>query len=192
MSSTLSQSQARFSAGQWIAEPSADAPLQPTDLDLIASTRPSIGRRASRAIVRFLITFCIGVAATLAWQSDAARELIASSSPLLGWLAPKAAPVVQTPTVPAAPFADQEQVRATSPGLGAVQQSIDQLAANLSAGQQRLMSDITKLQAIQQDILDKISAPAPAPAPVDVSAPFDVPARKPVPLALPPRAPPVR
>src|SRR5258705_10697070 len=68
MSSTLSQ--ARFSAGQWIAEPSADAPLQPTDLDLIASTRPSIGRRASRAIVRFLITLCIDVTPDLALQSD--------------------------------------------------------------------------------------------------------------------------
>src|SRR5260370_41423993 len=105
---------------------------------------------------------------------------------LWGGVAWRAAGLVRTSRGPAAPFANQEQVSAISPGLGAVQQSIDQLAANLSAGQERLMSDITKLQAIQQDILDKISAPAPAPAPVDV------PARKPVPLALPPRASPVR
>jgi hypothetical protein len=35
-----------------------------------------------------LISFCVGVAATLGWQSygDAAREMIASSYPQLGWL----------------------------------------------------------------------------------------------------------
>jgi hypothetical protein len=179
MSSTLGLAESRFSAGRWVTEPSADAPLQPADLDLLAR-RPSIGRRASRAIVRFLITFCIGVAVTLAWQSDAVRQLIANSSPQLGWLAPKVAPVAQTaPTVPAAPVVDQEQ-------LGAVRQGIDQLAAKLSAGQERLMSDITKLQAIQQDILEKISPPLSAPVPADVQA------HKPAPLPLPPRAPAAR
>ena len=46
----------------------------------------------------FLITFCIGVAATLTWQSygDAAREMIANSSPELSWLAPRAASFAQT------------------------------------------------------------------------------------------------
>jgi len=36
---------------------------------------------------RFLITFCIGGASTLAWQSygDAARAMIANSYPQLGW-----------------------------------------------------------------------------------------------------------
>ena len=45
--------------------PSRDAIIQ----------RPSLGRRASRGLARFLIIFCTGVAATLAWQSygDAAR-----------------------------------------------------------------------------------------------------------------------
>jgi hypothetical protein len=47
-------------------------------------------KRASLALVRFLIALCIGIAATLAWQSygDAARAMIANSSPQLGWLAP--------------------------------------------------------------------------------------------------------
>src|SRR5260370_12091342 len=47
-----------------------------------------------------LITFCVGVAATLGWQSygDAAREIIASSYPQLGWFAPKPAP--NTPNAP--------------------------------------------------------------------------------------------
>ena len=72
----------------------AAEPLRPVDLD----ARPSLGKRASRTLARFLITFCIGVAATLAWQSygDAARQMIANSYPPLGWLAPQSAPVAQT------------------------------------------------------------------------------------------------
>jgi hypothetical protein len=53
----------------------------------------SLGKQASFALARFLIAFCSGVAATLAWQSygDAARRMIASSSPQVGWSAPQAA-----------------------------------------------------------------------------------------------------
>ncbi len=44
-------------------------------------------------LTRVLIILCIGVAAILAWRSygDAARAMIANSSPQLGWLAPQAA-----------------------------------------------------------------------------------------------------
>src|SRR6266566_3898978 len=73
-----------ISTGLWGTEPSVDATLRPANLkdDRLPSKRPSPGKRASRALARFLITFCIGVAAILAWQSygDAAREMIASSS----------------------------------------------------------------------------------------------------------------
>ena len=60
--------------------------------------RPSLVTRAARRVTRFLIVLCIGVAATLAWQSygDVARAMIANASPQLGWLAPEAAPVTQT------------------------------------------------------------------------------------------------
>jgi len=51
---------------------------------------PSLGGRAWRGLARFLILFSIGIGATLAWQSygDAARAMLANSSPQLGWLAP--------------------------------------------------------------------------------------------------------
>jgi hypothetical protein len=93
--------------------------------DQFPSNRPSLGKRFSRAVARFLVTFCIGVAATLAWLSygDAARETIASSSPQLGWLAPQAA--APQPAAPAAPPADQQQLNAISFGLAAVRQSVD-------------------------------------------------------------------
>ena len=145
--------------------------------------RPSSrGKQVSFALARFLITFCVGVAATLAWQSygDAAREMIASSSPRLGWLAPQAAPVA--PTAFAAPSPDQEELKAISFGLAGVRQRVDQIAAQLAAGQEQMTRDIAnKLQAAEQDILDKLSAPPPQPA--------AAPARKPAPLTPPPQAP---
>jgi hypothetical protein len=111
--------------------------------------------------------------------------MIASSSPRLGWLAPQAAPVAQTapdmiaPAAPAAPSPDRQQLNAMSLGLAVVRQSVDQLAAQLAAGQEQMTREITKLRAAEQDILDKISAPPPRPA--------AAPARKPVPLTPPVR-----
>ena len=173
MSSTLNPARfkldlalSEFSKARWAAEPSVDAPLQPTDLDLVASTPSSLGKQTSFALARFLITFCSGVAATLAWQSygGAARETVASWSPHLGWLAPPPAPGGASP----------DQLVAMSRGLAVMRQDVDKLAA-----------DITKLQAIQQGSLDRSSASPPSPA--------VAPVRKPV--SQPPatvRAPPTR
>jgi hypothetical protein len=86
-----------FSKARWADEPSVDASLEPSDLDLVASTASSRGKQASFV----LIAFCSGVAATLAWQSygDAARRMIARPSPQLGWSAPQAVPQAVTPAV---------------------------------------------------------------------------------------------
>jgi len=83
MASTLRRAQSEFPEDQWSNETSVDPKLRRVDLglrrDQFSSKRPSLGRRASRAVVRFLITFCLGVAAAFAWQSygDAAKEMIA-------------------------------------------------------------------------------------------------------------------
>ncbi len=125
-------------------------------------------------MMRFLITFCVGVFATLAWQSygDAARERIANSYPQLGWLAPEAAVAQTAPAtiVPPITSPDPQELKAMSSNLAALRQRVDQIAA----GQDRITRDITvKLQAAEQDILDKISAPPPQPAaaPARKSAP---------------------
>ena len=133
----------------------------PDDEQLLSERLP-LGKRASR-LSRFLITFCIGVAATLAWQSygDTAREMIAGSSPQLSWLAPPAAPVAEAP---AAPSPDQEELKALSAHLADVRQRVDEIAAQLAAGQEQVTRDINKLQEVEQDILAKISAPPPRPA----------------------------
>jgi len=152
--------------------------------DQFPSKRPSLGKRASRALARFLITFCIGVAATLAWQSygSAAREMIASSSPQLSWLAPQAARAQTLPNMvaSAAPSPDQQQLKAMLLGLAAMRQSVDQLAAQLAAGQEQMTREITLLRAAQQDIIEKISVTPPRPAAAQTHKPVPLtPAQQP-------------
>jgi hypothetical protein len=158
------------------SEFSADLSTRPSRDAIIQ--RPSLGKRASRGLARFLIIFCTGVAATLAWQSygDAAREMIANSYPQLSWLAPQAAPLAQTasdtpaPAPSATPSPELKQLKEMSLAFATMRQSVDQLAAS----QQQMADGIAKLTADQQQLLQKISAPPPRPA--------AAPARKPVPL----------
>jgi hypothetical protein len=185
MASTLSPTRQEFAEDQWPAERPVGANIRSFDLE----SKPSLGKRASRSLVRFLIVFGAGVTATLTWQShgDAIRAMIANSYPNLGWLAPQAAAAqmvsdTAAPTAPVMSSADAQPFKAMSLGVAAVRQSVEQLAAQLAAGQQQMAGDIAKLQAAQQDILDKISPRPAAPAAA-------APARKPVPLT-PAQAPP--
>ena len=199
MSSTLSSIQSKSARRltseelSWASEEPVDESVRPASVDRLRRERLPFGKRVSRALSRFLITFCIGVAATLAWQShgDAVREMIASSYPQLGGLAPQAAPDAPSP--------DLQQLKAMSTDLAAVRQSVDQLAAQFVAGQEQMTRYMTKLHTAEQDILesivklhateqdilanilDKISAPPPRPA--------AAPARKPVPLTPLPLTP---
>jgi hypothetical protein len=83
----------------------------------------------------FLITFFIGVAATLGWQSygDAAREMIARSYPQLAWVVP------QPSSVPP----DQQQLNAMS--LDAVRQSIDRIATGFAASQEQITRSVDRI-----------------------------------------------
>lgn len=145
--------------------------------DLLAGEPSVVRPRPRKRPLRFLIAVGIGVAATLGWQSygDAAREIVASSYPQLGWLAPQAAAAQTAPATIAAATAslDQQELRTVSLGLAAVRQRVDQLEAQVAAGQEQMTRDFTaKLHAVEQDILDKISPPPP---------PAAAPARKPAP-----------
>jgi hypothetical protein len=156
-------------------EPSSNAK---TRRAVLKRDEPSLRRRAARS----LIIFCIGIAATLAWQSygDAARDVIASSYPQLGWLAPQTAAAATAPEMisPAAPagISDSGELKSLLINLAAVRQSVDQLAAQFVAGQQQVANEIAKLKATEQEVFDRInSTPPPRPA-----AP---PTRKPVSVA---------
>ena len=176
MDSTFRQTQSEFPTHPRAARPTVGA-IKPSPLDG-AIMRPSLARRALRGLARFLIVFCVGVCTILAWQSygDAARAMIANSSPQLGWLAPQTAPVV--PIAPAPAGAASSDVQQLAFGLAAVRQSVDLLTAQLAAGEGQMGADIAKLQADQQEILHKLSAGPPRPT--------AAPAHKPVPLTPPP------
>ena len=122
MNSKLSLALSEFSKGRWATEPSDEPPLHPNELNLVMRLRVWLDKLAPLAFARYLITFFVGVAATLAWQSyrDATREQTSAAAPA---------------------------------SLDLMRQSVDNLAI-----------EITKLQAAEQDILDRMSAPAPRPA----------------------------
>ncbi len=168
------------------AAPRATDSVKPSSDDA-GIVRPSLARRVSRRLARLLVVLCVGIGSTLAWQSygDAARAMIAKSSPQLGWLAPQTAPVLPTAPETAAPTsAVASDLEKLALGLAAVRQSVDQLTSQLAAGQQQMGVDIAKLQADEQEILHKLSVTAPRPtaAPAHKQAPVSA--------ATPPPAPP--
>jgi hypothetical protein len=126
-----------------------------------ATKRPR--RRESGGFSRLVLSFALGVGAALAWQSygDTARQIIAGSYPQLGWLAPRAAAAQTTDTASPAGAADQE-IKALTLGLAAMRQRVDQLAAQIAAGQDQMTRDISaRVQVAERDILDKIAAAQP-------------------------------
>jgi hypothetical protein len=131
---------------------------------------PSRGTRPSRALARFLITFYVGVAATLAWQSysDAARQIIARLSPQLAWLAPQAAAAQAAPDPINEITRSVNRIAAT---IATSQEQITRSVDNLADGQERMTREITRLQAIDQYLLFKNSEPLPRPAPAPAPKP---------------------
>ena len=87
------------------SEPRPVSTAKLTDLDEeirpVASNTTSRRKRTARGFARVLIIFSMGIAATLVWQSygDATREMIASSHPQLGWLAPETVAAETNPEI---------------------------------------------------------------------------------------------
>jgi hypothetical protein len=55
--------------------------------DRLGAIENQTKKRSSRGFTRYLLAFCIGAAATLAWQSygEAAKQMFAAKAPELGW-----------------------------------------------------------------------------------------------------------
>ena len=174
MDSAFRPIQSEFPTHPRAARPTVGA-IKPSSLDG-AIMRPSLARRVLRRLARFSIVFGVGVGTILAWQSygDAARAMIANSSPQLGWLAPQTAPVVPTASDVPAPTAASPELEQLALGLAAVRQSVDQLTAQLAAAQQAIGNDIAKLQADEQEILRKLSAAPPPPSVAPAHKPASV------------------
>jgi hypothetical protein len=120
--------------------------------------RSSLAERASRTVARFVITFYIGIVATLAWQSysEAARQFIAGLSPRLDWLAPATAQAILDPineitrNVDRIVAASQQQMARSVDQLAVGQEEITRTVDQLAASQEQIARDIIKLQAISQ------------------------------------------
>src|SRR6201981_2464386 len=118
----------------------------------VARDGPSIGRRMFRFVTRFTIAVLIGVGATLSWQSygDVAGEMLAARAPTLAWLVSIS---TSKPPIAATTSTSQTQHEPLAPYLDAVRLSIAQLAAMQDQMAQRLIA----LQAVEEDIRQKIS-----------------------------------
>ena len=95
-------------------------------------SKPSIGRRTSRAFARYSIVFLIGIGVTLAWQSygDEAMEMVRTEAPSLAWLLPvsTAKPPPDDQDLHGAAASSPELER-LEPNLAIMRRSVEQLAA---------------------------------------------------------------
>lgn len=186
--------------------PPVDATFRATTVDNVGVRRgrPSIGERAIRSLIGFLLAVCIGIAAA-AWQAygDTAKQVIAGWTPQFAQTSsppdiqatpePPNPPAAQTsaatlaPPAPAAPAGDAaassaDQARllqSMARDLATVGQEVEQLKASiaeLKASQQQVSRDVAKVS-------DKGSEPSPRPRMSAVSAPphaVAAPARRPI------------
>jgi hypothetical protein len=155
-----------FSAGPRVTEPSLDGALRPADLnnEPLPTDRPSLGRRTSRSLARFLVTACICVAATLAWQSygGTAKQMIANSAPQLSWLL--SLPAMNPPSgreiaveQPSPPAVQASAPQAASAQAGAVAPTASETAASTAPAApspelQQLETMAHDLAAVRQSV----------------------------------------
>ena len=133
----------------------------------LTSERRSIGRRIFRTLARFFIAVLIGVGATLAWQShgDEAREMVRTWAPSLVWLLPVSTTKSPADDQGATAATSAELVQQLKPltlDLAVVRHSLEQLATKveqLGVKQEQMVQNIATLQAVEQDITQKVSSP---------------------------------
>ena len=160
-------------------------------------------RQGSRGFARFLVAICIGIGATLAWQSygDAIKQIIAARAPELGW-SPQAkqmiaswtlgwtkppaspekiAPETVAPKAPLAPSLDPAQMQQITHSLAAVRETLQELAG----GQESMARDIARLESAVAEILLKIPEPLPKPPAAPARKPPAAPSSSRVPTTPP-------
>ena len=135
--------------------------------DQVASDRPSVGRRIFRTVSQFLIVVLIGVGATLAWQSygDAAREMVIARAPTLAWLL--SVSTTKPPAVAATSADPMLRLAPLASNVDLVRRSLEQLAAK----QDQMAQNIATLQAVEEDIRQKMSYTPPSPSQQAASIP---------------------
>jgi len=135
--------------------------------DHVASDRRPIGRRTLRALVRFFIAVLIGIGATLAWQSygEAARDKVVARAPSLGWLLSVSR--TKSPAIAATVPDPVQQLEPLAFNLDVVRRSVEQLTAK----QEQMAQSIATLQAVADDIRERMSTTPPS-SPSQQAVPF--------------------
>jgi hypothetical protein len=189
----------------------AESPHHP-----LFAKKPSLVRRASRALVRYLIAICVGIGGTLAWQSygEAGKQLAANWAAQHGWSlawlpfwepAKETSPVMAAgpqPAVPpsasnaqtaAAAQSAPETVGETRPTSAALDlERLDALTTSLDAIRER----VEQLAAGQEQMASDIAKLKTSDQEIrqKISAalrPPPTPANKPQPASAPPSRPPM-
>ena len=113
-----------------------------------------------RAVTRFAIAVLIGVGATLGWQAygDTAKQMLAAHAPELAW-ALAYIPATK-PVAAAAPANAPLQLEPLASSIDVVRRSVEQLALK----QEQMARNIAAMQAVDEDIRQKVSSPPPAAA----------------------------
>jgi hypothetical protein len=139
----------------------------PRPSDRVESDRPSIGRRILRTLTRFSTAVLIGIGATVAWQSygDAAREMAVARAPTLAWLLSVSA--TKSTAVGAISPDPVRQLVLLASNLDVVRRSVEQLAAK----QEQMAQNVATLQAVEEDIRQKMSSPSPQAASIPQQKP---------------------
>ena len=172
---------------------SAGSPIPPVDLRFrraavnnveVPGDRPSIGRRAVRAFIRFLWVACLG-GAGVAWQfyGDEAKQIIAKSAPPFALIL---SPPLENPRLPEQPTSSAVQASATkepppqpaplaqtategiAPTAAALSpesaQSLQSMACDIATTEQeieQLKANIEQLKAGQEQMFHDVGKAAP-------------------------------
>src|SRR5262245_2427268 len=138
------------------------------------SGKRSIGRRVSRAFVRYFIVFLFGIGFTLAWQShgDEAMEMVRTEVPSLVWLLPvsTAKPSPDSQASAAAPVTSDELVEQLKPvafEIANVQRTVQQLGVKVEQLGVKVnqMSQSIVLQSVEQKLPPPPRPRSPPPKP---------------------------
>ncbi len=136
------------------AKSSIDSPLSSSlEERQVPRDRPSIRIRTFR-LPLFSIAVLIGIAATLGWQSygDAAKEIIVGKVPTLASFLPVS--TMKSPVLSATPPETAQQLMPLTFGLEVMRRSVDQIAAK----QEQISQNIAALQAVEEDVRQKVSS----------------------------------
>jgi hypothetical protein len=184
--------QAEFFEDSSLLRPSVEAPaIRLVDLrnDQFPSWRHSLGnldplgslgRLDPLAYARYLITFALGLAVALAWESNggATREAAALKAISLD----RDAVRQSIERIATSVAASQDEMRRS------IERSIELSIDRLAAGQAQTEREISDMQTVEHYLLDRISTLPPRPASTTVSKP--VPRSPQVPIQLtPPTSP---